>query len=131
MVEKIYFIYISIIPLTSRIFIVFGHVVSVYIRGQSVTQRSMDRCAPSCIFHWIQDHKNSKFSGQNISSSAVKALKKSFRGYSYPLDLKILILYFLKMMVSIRHGNVNNNPLGVLVQKHFIADHVTRDHEDD
>jgi len=34
------------------------------------------------------------------------------------------------MMASIKNGNVSNNPLGVVILKHFVADSVTRDHED-
>ncbi|XP_066911549.1 glycerol-3-phosphate dehydrogenase, mitochondrial-like [Clytia hemisphaerica] len=34
---------------------------------------------------------------------------------------------FIKMMVSVQNGNIINNPLGILIQKNFIADHVTRD----
>lgn len=31
------------------------------------------------------------------------------------------------MMVSMKDGNVANNPFGVLVHKHYLADHVTNE----
>ena len=58
-------------PLTARIFTVFGQ----FIRGQSVTQRSMGREAPQ----YILVHKKVKFSRRDISLLAIKGLKKNMK----------------------------------------------------
>lgn len=68
------------------------------------------------------------FGRQDISDEDALQIVQSVRGSNgSSIDQKS----FLQMMVSIKNGNVTHNHLGVLLQKHFIADQVTRDVKED
>ena len=71
----------------------------MFIRGKSVTQRSMGRGAPRCP---PQDLKKVKFSGQDISPLAAKGLRPRVTRTTNAYEVRVLYLFLKKVSVEIR-----------------------------